>query len=120
MLLNFSVSRYCVEQMHYWNCLKEFQMDNPDEKKRKRKTIEDSVYETLAKWKEYNGAQLESCAAPKVPAKGSTKRYMKGKGGPENSQFHYRGVTKRTWDKWMAEICSRMVERDCGLGLLIL
>ena len=91
-------------------------MDNPDEKKRKRKTIEDSVYETLAKWKEYNGAQLESCAAPKVPAKGSTKRYMKGKGEPENSQFHYRGVTKRTWDKWMAEICELNGGKRLWLG----
>ena len=45
-------------------------MDNPDEKKRKRKTREVSVAKTLAKWKEYNAAQLESCASPKVPTKG--------------------------------------------------
>ena len=70
MLLNFSVFGYCVEHVHYWNCLKEFQMDNPDEKKRKRKTREVSVAKTPAKWKEYNAAQLESCASPKVPAKG--------------------------------------------------
>ena len=55
-------------------------MDNPDEKKRKRKTREDSVAETLAKWKEYNAAQLESCADPKVPAKGSKKGCVKRKG----------------------------------------
>ncbi|XP_030936584.1 dehydration-responsive element-binding protein 2A-like [Quercus lobata] len=59
-------------------------MDNPDEKKRKRKTREVSVAKTPAKWKEYSAAQLESCASPKVPAKG--------------------GVRKRTWDKWVAEI----------------
>ena len=45
-------------------------MDNLDEKKRKRKTREVSVAKTPAKWKEYNAAQLESCASPKVPAKG--------------------------------------------------
>ncbi|KAF3971098.1 hypothetical protein CMV_005263 [Castanea mollissima] len=69
--------------VHYWNCLKEFQMDNPDKKKRKRKrkTREDSVAETLAKWKEYNAAQLESYATPKVPAQGSKKGCTKGKGG---------------------------------------
>ena len=72
-------------------------MDNPDQKKRKRKTRGDSVTETLAKWKEHNAAQFESCGAPKVQAKGSKKRcYMKGKGGPENPQCHYRGVRQRT------------------------
>ena len=70
MLLNFSVFCYRVEHVHYWNCLKEFQMDNLDEKKTKRKTREVSVVETLAKWKEYNAVQLESCATPKVLAKG--------------------------------------------------
>ena len=53
MLLNFSVYGYCVDQVRYLNFLKEFQMDNPNEKKMKRKTREDSVVETLAKWKEY-------------------------------------------------------------------
>ena len=89
-------------------------MDNPDEKK--RKTREDSVVETLAKWKEYNAAQLESCAAPKVPAKRSTKGCMKGKGGPKNSQFRYRGVRKRTWDKWVAKICEPNDGKRLWLG----
>ena len=33
-------------------------MDNPNEKKMKRKTREDSVVETLAKWKEYLKVQI--------------------------------------------------------------
>ena len=47
-------------------CIIGIVMDNTDQKKRKRKTRGDSVTETLAKWKEHNAAQFESCGAPKV------------------------------------------------------
>lgn len=104
IVTEFSVSGYCVEHVHYWNFLNEFHMDYPNQKKRKRKTREEFVVETLAKWKEHNAAQLESCALPKVPAKGSKKGCMKGNGEPKNSQCRYRGVGQRTWGKWEAGI----------------
>ena len=65
---------------------------------RRRRDGPDSLAGTLSRWKEYNRQQdskKDGRPKRKVPAKGSRKGCMRGKGGPENNRCNYRGVRQR-------------------------
>ncbi|XP_039050608.1 dehydration-responsive element-binding protein 2A-like [Hibiscus syriacus] len=82
-----------------------------NKKPRARRNGRESVEDTIEKWRKYNndnqlrfGEEDGLERVPKVPAKGSKKGCMRGKGGPENTRCKFRGVRQRIWGKWVAEI----------------
>ncbi|KAG2332373.1 hypothetical protein Bca52824_003553 [Brassica carinata] len=59
--------------------------------------LDDNIQQTLTQNPQTDSTTTDSNSS-------GQQRKRKGKGGPDNSKFRYRGVRQRSWGKWVAEI----------------
>ncbi|KAJ4906713.1 Ethylene-responsive transcription factor ABI4 [Raphanus sativus] len=70
-------------------------MDPLPSQQQQQLNLEDNIQQTLNQNPQTDSTDSNSSGQ---------QRKRKGKGGPDNSKFRYRGVRQRSWGKWVAEI----------------